>query len=100
MLLIQSFLPAGNVGGLLFLFLTGWASIGSFGIYVHFNPFTSVTNFESDGIDFQLEQGRITCPKCMAILQLGLQCSVQVTDVLICSTLIDPNLAINATEEE
>ena len=51
----------------------------------HFNPLykSGYFNVESDGIDFQLEQGEMlaACPKCMAVLAIRPSMPVQVTDV-------------------
>ena len=102
------FVISGNVGGLLFLFLTGWASIGSFRRFMyHFNPLykSGYFNVESDGIDFQLEQGEMlaACPKCMAVLAIRpsmLSASDRCPHFQ--APLIDPNLAAKygLTEEE
>ena len=102
------FVLSGNVGGLLFLFLTGWASIGSFRRFMyHFNPLykSGYFNFESDGIDFQLEQGEMlaACPKCMAVLAIRPSMLSASDRCPHCqSPLINPNLAAKygLTEEE
>ena len=47
---------------LLFLFLTGWATLGSFRRFMyHFNPMYKAGYFnnDSDGMDFKLEQGEM-----------------------------------------
>ena len=93
------FVISGNVGGLLFLFLTGWASIGSFRRFMyHFNPLykSGYFNVESDGIDFQLEQGEMlaACPKCMAVLAIRPSMLSASDRCPHCQApLIDPNLA-------
>ena len=102
------FVISGNVGGLLFLFLTGWASIGSFRRFMyHFNPLykSGYFNVESDGIDFQLEQGEMlaACPKCMAVLAIRPSMLSASDRCPHCQApLIDPNLAAKygLTEEE
>ena len=102
------FVISGNVGGLLFLFLTGWASIGSFRRFMyHFNPLykSGYFNVESDGIDFQLEQGEMlaACPKCMAVLAIRPSMLSASDSCPHCQApLIDPNLAAKygLTEEE
>ena len=102
------FVISGNVGGLLFLFLTGWASIGSFRRFMyHFNPLykSGYFNLESDGIDFQLEQGEMlaACPKCMAVLAIRPSMLSASDRCPHCQApLIDPNLAAKygLTEEE
>ena len=93
------FVISGNVGGLLFLFLTGWASIGSFRRFMyHFNPLykSGYFNVESDGVDFQLEQGEMlaACPKCMAVLAIRPSMLSASDRCPHCQApLIDPNLA-------
>ena len=102
------FVISGNVGGLLFLFLTGWASIGSVRRFMyHFNPIykSGYFNHESDGIDFQLEQGEMlaACPKCMAVLAIRPSMLSASDRCPHCQApLIDPNLAAKygLTEQE
>ena len=69
------FVISGNVGALLFLFLTGWATLGSFRRFMyHFNPMYKAGYFndDTDGLDFKLEQGEMlaACPRCMAVLAI------------------------------
>ena len=93
------FLLRGNVGSLLFVFLTGWATIGSFRRFMyHFNPIykSGYFDMESTGIDFELEQGEMlaACPKCMAVLAIR-PSMLSASD--LCphcqAPLIDPRLA-------
>ncbi len=93
------FLLMGNIGSLLFVFLTGWATVGSFRRFLyHFNPLYKGGYFseDSDGMDFQLEQGEMlaACPKCMAVLAIRPSMLSASDRCPHCqSPLIDPGLA-------
>ena len=102
------FVVSGNVGGLLFLFLTGWATLGSFRRFMfHFNSMYKSGYFsENDnGVDFQLEQGEMlaACPRCMAVLAIR-PSMLSISDRCphCQSPLIDPGLAAKygLTEEQ
>ncbi len=98
----------GNLGGLLFLFLTGWATLGSFRRFLyHFNPVYKIGYFngESSSMDFQLEHGEMlaACPKCMAVLAIRPSMLSSSDKCPHCqASLIDPELAAKygALEEE
>ena len=98
----------GNMGALLFLFLTGWATLGSFRRFLyHFNPVYKIGYFNSDSssMDFQLEQGEMlaACPKCMAVLAIRPSMLSSSDKCPHCqASLIDPELAAKygAVEEE
>ena len=102
------FVISGNVAGLLFLFLTGWATLGSFRRFMyHFNPMykAGYFNSESVGMDFTLEQGEMlaACPKCMAVLAIRPSMLSASDRCPHCQApLIDPQLAAKygLTEEE
>lgn len=69
------YLLSGNVGSLLFAFLTGWAALGSFRRFMyHFNPLYKIgyNSQTTDEMDFKLEQGEMlaACPNCMAVLAI------------------------------
>ena len=89
----------GNMGALLFLFLIGWATFGSFRRFMyHFNPIykSGYFNTESDGMDFRLEQGEMlaACPKCIAVLAIRPSMLSASDRCPHCqSPLIDPDLA-------
>ena len=93
------FLLMGNIGSLLFVFLTGWATLGSFRRFIyHFNPLykNGYLSADSDGMDFQLEHGEMlaACPKCMAVLAIRPSMLSASDRCPHCqSPLIDPNLA-------
>ena len=93
------FVVSGNVGGLLFLFLTGWATLGSFRRFMfHFNSMYKSGYFsgDDDGMDFQLEHGEMlaACPSCMAVLAIRPSMLSASDRCPHCqSPLIDPKLA-------
>jgi len=93
------FVVSGNVGGLLFLFLTGWATLGSFRRFMyHFNSTYKMGYFSAtdDGKDFQLEMGEMlaACPSCMAVLAIRPSMLSASDRCPHCqSPLIDPKLA-------
>ena len=102
------FVMQGNMAGLLFLFLTGWATLGSFRRFLyHFNPVykTGYFNSDSNSMDFQLEHGEMlaACPKCMAVLAIRPSMLSSSDKCPHCqASLIDPELAAKygAVEEE
>ena len=102
------YVMTGNMGGLLFLFLTGWATFGSFRRFLyHFNPMYKIGYFNSDSssMDFQLEHGEMlaACPKCMAVLAIRPSMLSSSDKCPHCqASLIDPELAAKygAVEEE
>jgi len=101
------FVVSGNVGGLLFLFLTGWATLGSFRRFMyHFNTMYKSGYFNTeDNMDFQLEQGEMlaACPSCMAVLAIRPSMLSASDRCPHCqSPLIDPQLAAKygLTEEQ
>ena len=95
------FVMQGNMAGLLFLFLTGWATLGSFRRFLyHFNPVykTGYFNSDSNSMDFQLEHGEMlaACPKCMAVLAIRPSMLSSSDKCPHCqASLIDPELAAN-----
>mgnify|MGYP001215029933 CR=1 FL=1 len=102
------FLLMGNVGSLLFVFLTGWATLGSLRRFMyHFNPVYKIGYFngESSSMDFQLEHGEMlaACPTCMAVLAIRPSMLSSSDKCPHCqASLIDPELAAKygVVEEE
>ena len=99
---------SGSVGALLFLFLTGWAALGSFRRFMyHFNPmYKSGYYSEShETQEFELEQGEMlaACPRCMAVLAIRPSMLSASDRCPHCQApLIDPQLAAKygLTEEQ